>query len=475
MKVNPALPIIQPEISGESLSVRKSHNNVPQGTAAVDFETINADKSNRARKWATRGLIGLAVGSASLTVASDSVGEAKEAIVEAAPWVGVGIATSEIMFVAGGAIMVGSVGEKLGNPFTLKRRLPEIVVKAGDSKVFRAGLAINTIGAFGDAGVIAAGTFKEMPVEAWGVAGLAAIDGVGTLVARRWMIDKYRETKIKTNNEEGNDKELKDSLKKPKVRTAVAGDMDRLTDIDISRFRKAYGENLPTHEEIKTNFLQRYANSPDYMFVVEIDGEIEGFVSAFRTNKPSEEFVSWEDSTSRGTLKDVVDPDGKYVYVTNMTVNPAAMKLGGEDMLLANLFANGIEDGIEYGYFASRMPLFQIWLKRELKGESLTPDSLDESELSRYANIYRDTEKQTKNGMVRFDPELRMYEEAGFTLGKVVSRGFNDEASMDFAVVCEAAVPPKNKILKSNKLIRKFLAGTLRQVAKSPRLIEKYF
>lgn len=62
-----------------------------------------------------------------------------------------------------------------------------------------------------------------------------------------------------------------------------------------------------------------------------------------------------------------------------------------------------------------------------------------------------------------------MYEGDGFKLGEPVAGAFDDEASLNFGVVCKAAVPGSGLVYPA----RKMLAAALRQVAKHPKLLEK--
>jgi hypothetical protein len=437
------------------------------------FEPTEVRSAPEKRGWLARHktkiLLGIAATSLAVTLATDKMSEVQEEVVESAPWVAGGIATSEALFIAGAGMMAVSAGRNIGNPFKIKERFPEIAQKAADSSLFKAGFVINTVGAVGDFAVLSTGIAKELPPQTWGMLGITLTDLAGTIAVRKVMID----TAHKYQKPEAEPITNKDKQAKPKVRLATESDLDRLASIDLSRFRKAYGENVPSKEEVKEVFSKRLSNSPEWMFVVEVDGEVEGFVSAFRTNKGIEDFVSWEESTANGTLENRVDPNGKYVYITNMTINPVAVENGGEDMLIANLFANGIAEGVEYGYFVSRMPQFKRWLGRKLRSEN--KDSMPESqELHQLANEYADLKKTTKKGKeVRFDYELRMYEEAGFSLEKVVNDAFSDEASMNYGVLFKADVPPHNRTLKKIKPYRHFLASSLRFIARKPNLLRK--
>ena len=72
----------------------------------------------------------------------------------------------------------------------------------------------------------------------------------------------------------------------------------------------------------------------------------------------------------------------------------------------------------------------------------------------------------------RRDPELRIYEKLGYSLERTVSDAFQDDASLNFGVICKAEVPPTNK-LKNIKPVRLAYATALRQLAKHPKILEK--
>lgn len=438
-------------------------------------DDVEASKTpGRVGKWVMRGLIGFALGSAAFTVATDNVSEAKDAVVEAAPWVAGGVGVSEAMFIGGAAMMVMSAGEKVGNPLKLKGRLPEIVVKAGDSNTFRAGMAINTVGAFGDAAVIAAGTFHAMPVEAWGIAGLAMADGVGTLAVRKWMIDKYRSAKedqdaTAIDFEDAHSVHENQKSSKSRIRDAEERDLDALVELDLMMFDKSYGSSKPPVQEVRDMLARRMKNVADgrgKMVVCEVDGEVSGFGTYFRTNKPWDEFTTWEDSTNDGTLDGVTDPDGKYAYVVNMTVAPRGSSVRGMQKIMANLVADGLKEGIEYGYFVSRIPQLTEWLS----SQGVDYKSATVEELDKWAEVYIDTKAVSKKGKEEsIDYELRAYERFGFERGKLVKGGFSDEESLNYGVTFKAPVPLHNK----PRFVRSTVALGLSTAARSTWVADK--
>jgi hypothetical protein len=405
--------------------------------------------------WLRRNLFkvsaGVFLGGTAVTLAINPIGGLEKDVLEAAPWTALGIGASESMWVGGAALMAGSAGKKIGNPFKLRSRWGEISQSVIDSKAFKTGLAINTIGALGTAAIVETGAITSLPPETWpGASGIAAADVASTVAVRSGMYSSIRNA---------------EKVAKPKVsvRVATSADIDRLADIDLLLFDKAYGDTKPEKKEVVEMLTQRLANNPGWMFVSEVNGVVEGCVTAFRTNVPIEDFTSWENSTANGTLEGKVDPKGKYAYVANMTIKHEAVELGAEDMLLAYTFANGIRDGVEYGYFVSRMPYFKRWLDSQQDGHT---DGNIQGLAEQYLELRREEDGK------RYDPQLRMYENYGFKLGRMVPDAFEDDASLGFGVVFKAAVPP-NETLKRIKPLRSIIAYTLRQAAKHPKLLAK--
>jgi hypothetical protein len=461
---------------------------MPVNLALVDQEPLNlaeTERKNRALEWIRKQQLKLALGvvavSTVLTVGTDFE-HTKDQVIEAAPWIGASLAASEVAWIGGGAMMLAGIGSKIGNPFKIRGRMDEIAEKANESKLFKTGFAINAAAAVGQAGILTEGIITNMPAESWGYLAFPALDLGATLVIRNkiWKGMKRRadapaaiydvpeiEAVVIEEATSSAEKETKASVRKARVE-----DINRLADIDLARYKRVYGENPPTKEEVVAMFEERLANaSSDWMYVCEVNNTVEGFVTGFRTNKPLEEFVSWEDCTANGTLTDRVDPDGKYVYIANLTVNPAAMKIGGEDMLMANLLAQGIEDGIEYGYFLSRMPIFSAWLKRQiLQGNASANPGSDE--LDALAKQYANATETVDGKKVRLDPELRMYEEAGFKMGEVLRDSFEDPQSLNYGILFKADVPPSGA-LKRSKIVRHTMAGALRLAAKNPKVLAR--
>ncbi len=191
-------PVDDTNLEQDFLATDERSIDVVEPTAA-DFNALSAVDVNehrngwqRAREWAARHkgklALGAAVASATLTLTLNPLGEVTHEVVDAAPMVGIGIATSETMFVGGLAMMATAVGTKVGNPLKLKERLPDICEKANDSKLFKAGFWVNTVGAVGSAAIISTGIIAELPPESYGMLSFAAADLAVTVAVRKAML-----------------------------------------------------------------------------------------------------------------------------------------------------------------------------------------------------------------------------------------------------------------------------------------------
>jgi len=473
--------------------IEPDDNHVPPGCGdgeaiesivVLDSEVVFSN-GDRAWQWLRRQKLRIALGSVAVSTGitfTNEFDQFKHQMVEAGPWVGSALAGLEAGWIGGAALMLYGIGSKVGNPLRIRSRIPEIAEQANNSRTFKTGLAINVAASLAESGVLGGGILSELPPEAWGFLSLPVVNAGSDIVITRAILQGMRrhaevrqqtrfQDDIRDTVEPNHESERQPSIR---VRQASVADVERLAEIDLLRYRKVYGDNPPAKEEVMHMFSRCITNAgPNWTYVCEVDGTIEGLVNGFKTRKTMDDFVSWEDCTADGTLDNRVDPDGEYVYVANLTVNPRAMKLGGEDMLMANLVAQAIQEGVEYGYWCSRMPIFSAWIKRQIRQGKIGPEISAEA-LDDLANQYANSMEVVDGNEVRTDYELRMYEELGFRMGRVVRDGFQDPPSMNYGVLFRADIPPKG-IMKRSKLVRYGMAGSLRAIAKHPKVLEKLF
>lgn len=443
--------------------------NINENEQSVRFETegIVVKSPNWLKKNVGKlSLAALLVGGGYAFI-SNPASELEHKIEKVAPWTLGGLAATEVAWIGGAAMMAAGAGKNIGGGrglINMRSRWQEFANDTNNSNVYKAGLHINTGAALAASGVLIAGAVN-LPPSFWpGALALVSLDLGSTYAIRAPLYRSIKRTEVDKSRQVTTESKPERSDTKVKVRKATIEDIDRLADLDLELFDKAYGVDKPQKAQVVDMLTKRYLNAPEWMFVAEMNGRVEGFVSAFRTNKTIEEFVSWEDSTANGTLEGRVDDGGKYAYVTNMTIKHAAVINGAEEMLLANLFVKGIKEGIEYGYFVARMPQFKRWLRRQGVIDA-TDDRIND-----YAESYFNLRKE--NGK-RYDRQLRMYEDFGFKLERLVANGFEDEASLNYAVVCKTYVPPRSEILKRIKPVRSLMSIALKQIAKKPKLLKK--
>jgi hypothetical protein len=447
-------------------------------------EAITPEEQTRSREttwqWLQRQQLKIALGSVAASIAvgyASGDGNLETKALEASEWVSGSYIASEVAWFGGAALMLAGAGSKIGNPLKLREKWNEVKEKLSDNKKYKSGMVLSGIGGLGiEAAIVAGATVTELPPDAWAVLGPSVLLGTAsTIWPRKIAMDRMRANRLKRAELDATqpDESEAKSIYQISVRRARQEDAERLSEIGKSRYRQASTDTEEADEEATEMFRERLTNAtPQWAYVCEVDGMVEGSVTGFRTNKPWEDFVSWEESTANGTLEGRVNPEGKYVYVVNMTVNPKAVVAGGVEMLMANLIAEGIKEGVEYGYFVSRMPLFKAWLKRWARNNGTNVSKINPEQLDRLAQEYVDLHEEVNGKEVRSDHELRLYEDAGFEMGRLVRNAYTDPKSLDYGVLFKAPIPPNN-VLKKVKPVRYGMSAALKIAAKHPKLLER--
>lgn len=171
-------------------------------------KTQSDDRSWLQRRWHVakeftgrhkgKMVMGAVAVSAALTFANNPYEEVIDQALEAAPWVLSGVVVSEAAFVAGGIMMAGSVGNKIGNPLKIKEKIPEIAKQANDSLLFKSGFWVNTAGAVGTGVFLSAAIVGKMPPEAYGALSVTLVDLSLTCAVRKAMLDGIRKNSTAT-------------------------------------------------------------------------------------------------------------------------------------------------------------------------------------------------------------------------------------------------------------------------------------
>lgn len=433
------------------------------------FESAAPDPN--AAPWLRRHKLGIATTVAGAATVGMLIGqpfaETIEQFKDAGIWAGAGVVGGEAGFIGGAALMVAAAGQRVGNPLHLRDRVRDLPGHLVHNPLFKAGFFVNAVGSVMTSATITAGIATEVP-QAWPLAAVAVADVAATITTRKVIWGGLREEGGKVS-----------PGRRLITRAATLEDVDRIADHDLRMFGSAYGENLPTKDESANMMRQRLGNiamGGGWALVQEYEkkedeepGQIVGFMTAFRTNKSPEEFSSWEDCTNNGTLNGSIDAHGDNVYICNIGSDPGGCREQMEGRMLGNITASDAKGRI---FFESRMPNFQPWLKRQLRGGETTVDQLSTEQMTQYATEYRDATRTDKKGRpVPYDTMLRMYVKAGARLGNVLPDAFQDERSLNYGVVCDMDIP----IVNAPRSIRRGLGGIIKLASRSQRLMKKVF
>ncbi len=106
------------------------------------------------------------------------------------PWLVVGTAVTEVLFISGLVMMAVSAEHALGKNFLRWRRhLKEIAGKVNRSKLFWTGFWVNAAGALGTGLLWLWAIFTSLPLSAWGTVLLPVSDIFLTIVLRLAIMD----------------------------------------------------------------------------------------------------------------------------------------------------------------------------------------------------------------------------------------------------------------------------------------------
>jgi hypothetical protein len=225
-----------------------------------------------------------------------------------------------------------------------------------------------------------------------------------------------------------------------KLRSARVNDMAELVEVDMRAFKSVYKNYNKPDDELRAELLQKFNQRYEklgsrWVQVLERRGKIAGFIMACPTNKKPEDFTSWEDVTDNGTLETTYDPSGRYLYVVSLSTLPDGAAIDGQDMLVANLIGKNIAENY-LGYFESRMPGLKRWLLKECRAQGIRISELSPEDLSAHSERYFNTKTDAKGKQRSIDPLLRMYQDMGCEIVRLVPNAYQDALSMNFGAVC---------------------------------------
>lgn len=123
----------------------------------------------------------IAVGS----IAANPIGDTIETVKDVAPYVGTGLLIGEAGWIGGAAMMLATGGKKMFNPLKIKSAFKDIGDNARDSKLFKAGFALNLGSAAAQFAIPTVAVTANMPPHTWGILAVGAIDLWATIVLRQ--------------------------------------------------------------------------------------------------------------------------------------------------------------------------------------------------------------------------------------------------------------------------------------------------
>ena len=136
-------------------------------------------------KQKTRLAIAATIASLAATAFTSPFGETRHRLASAAKWVIPSALIADALWLGGAAMMLASIGGKIGNPLTIKKRVPAIASQANTSTLFETGFWVNTTAAVAEFGIITAGVTTELPLRSWGLAAFGLVDLSVTIAVRR--------------------------------------------------------------------------------------------------------------------------------------------------------------------------------------------------------------------------------------------------------------------------------------------------
>lgn len=187
-------------------TVKHQASTQPEYFEPIQEESISVDNGQNERLGFVRrnaGKLALAAGitSVSATLAMNPLKEIGDQAGDAAPLIAGSLVGGEVAWVGGAVMMLAAVGDKIGNPLKLRDQVKSIAAKANDSRLFAAGLWINTIGATAQFVVPVGAVVAEMPPQSWPLPlSLLSIDFAGTIALRRLIISGIRQNNSLDHN-----------------------------------------------------------------------------------------------------------------------------------------------------------------------------------------------------------------------------------------------------------------------------------
>lgn len=199
---------------------------------------------------------------------------------------------------------------------------------------------------------------------------------------------------------------MKDIEKGIEVREATERDLPALLKIDK--------EIWPTFRANEEAFLSRIRTFPHGQLVAIIDGNIAGSLFTQRINYSEWEDKSftWNEITDNGTIRKTHRSNGQDLYGVGLAVAKNFQGMGIPDLLMVKIAKLVFKENLRAVYLGARMPGYHL-------KKTISP--------------WEYIEKKKNNYSV--DPEIRLYQSAGFSVVKLLPNYMIDQDSSDYGVL----------------------------------------
>lgn len=198
-------------------------------------------------------------------------------------------------------------------------------------------------------------------------------------------------------------------------RQAEIRDLAELVELE----KKVWKENAAGEDKI----LSRLLSFPEGNIVALYQEKIVGYVSfEYVDNLAKKDKFTWSDVTDNGYIKNSHRATGKYVYGLNLSVHHS---MNGQNLgtaLVLQVWADMIKKNKRGTFVGSRLPGFRNYKKHH-------PETTAEA----YVALKR-------NGKPR-DYELKLYQQEGLRIIKVLPNYFPDPPSLDYGVLVYRSNP----------------------------------
>ena len=137
------------------------------------------------------------------------------------------------------------------------------------------------------------------------------------------------------------------------VRNYREEDFQALIAVQQECFPPPFPSELWWNEEQLANHVERYQEGA---LCVEIDGEIVGSITGLLVHfDPENPIHKWEEITDHGYIRNH-DPNGKTLYIVDISVKPAFRKLDLGKLLMQSVYERVVHDGLHRVLGGGRMP-----------------------------------------------------------------------------------------------------------------------